>query len=158
MKPTKNLIFRTLVIAAALVLSACSTTKTTSSATGEQVGEATVPTQAQGEKIGQRAVKRWENIINKKFDDAYEMLSPGYRQTHDKVQYAQIIGNRPVHWTKASYVDHDCPSADVCMIRVTVAFNVLMPGAGRVNSENIVEEKWLRVDGEWFFFPDNAGK
>jgi len=35
---------------------------------------------------------------------------------------------------------------------------VLMPSAGLVKSENIVEEKWLRVDKEWFFFPDNAGK
>ena len=153
-----NYMLRTLVIAAALVLSACSTTKTTSSVSGEQVGEATVPTQAQGEKIGQRAVKRWENIINKKFDEAYDMLSPGYRQTHDRKQYAEVIGNRPVRWTKATYAGHTCESAEVCVIRVTIEFNVLMPSAGVVKSENIVEEKWLRVDNEWFFFPDNVGK
>ena len=157
MKPTKSLLLCTLVIAAGIGLSACSTTKTVTTANGEQVSQSP-PTQAEGEKIGQRAVKRWENIINKKFDDAYEMLSPGYRQTHDKVQYAQIIGNRPVHWTKATYVGHECPSADVCTISVTVAFNVLMPGAGTVKSENIVEEKWLRIENEWYFLPDNAGK
>ena len=156
MNLTMNLLFRTLVIAAAIVLSACSPTKPTTPAGSEQVNQSP-PTQAQGEKIGQRAVKRWENIINQKFDDAYEMLSPGYRQTHDKKQYAEIIGNRPVLWTKATYVGHKCESADVCTIQVNIAFDVVMPSAGKVKSANIVEEKWLRVENEWFFFPDSVG-
>jgi|GEM_PF-1746606 len=157
MNLTKDLILRTLVIAAVIVLSACSTTKPGTPANGEQVTQLP-PTQAQGEKIGQRAVKRWENIISKKLDDAYAMLSPGYRQTHDKTQYVQIIASRPVHWTNATYVGHECLSAVVCTIRVSVGFTVLMPGAGRVKSENIVEEKWLRVENEWYFFPESPAK
>lgn len=155
-----NPILRTLIIAAVVMFSACSTTKTTPPlpASGAQVDQSAVPTTAQGDEIGKRAVKRWENIINKKFDDAYDMLSPGYRETHDKKQYADTIGNRPVKWSKATYVGHDCTSPDVCTIRVNIEFSVLMPSAGLVKSENIVEEKWLRVDKEWFFFPDNAGK
>ena len=149
--------FRTLVITAAVFLAACSPTKPGAPVSGEQVSQSP-PTQAQGEKIGQRAVLRWENIINKKFDDAYAMLSPGYRQTHDKKEYAEIIGNRPVRWTKATYVGHECESADVCTVRVSIEFSVLMPSVGLVKSENVVVEKWLRVDSEWFFFPDNAGK
>jgi len=152
-----NLMLRTLIIAAVVVLSACGTTKTATTANGERVSQSP-PTQAQGEKIGQRAVKRWENIINKKFDDAYEMLTPGYRQTHDKKQYAEVIGNRPVRWSKATYVGHECVSADVCTIRVNVTFNVLMPSVGTVKSENIIEEKWIQVENEWFFFPAQVGK
>lgn len=152
-----NLMLRTLIIAAVVALSACGTTKTATTANGEQ-GSQLPPTQAEGEKIGLRAVKRWENIINKKFDDAYEMLTPGYRQTHDKKEYADVIANRPVRWTKATYIDHECESADVCTIRVNIEFNVLMPGVGTVKSENVVVEKWLRVENKWFFFPDYVGK
>ena len=111
-----------------------------------------------GKMIGDRAVMRWKNIINKKFDDAYEMLSPGYRQTHDKKEYADIIANRPVRWTNATFVGHDCSTADVCTVRVNIEFNVLMPSVGTVKSENIVEEKWIHSEKEWYFFPDNAGK
>ena len=157
MNLTKNLILRTLVLAAVVLLSACGTTKTSTTVNGEQVVQSS-PSEAQGKKIGERAELRWDNIINKKFDAAYEMLSPGYRQTHDKKEYAEVIGNRPVHWTKATYVGHECESADVCTVRVSIEFSVLMPSIGLVKSENVVVEKWLRVESEWFFFPDNAGK
>ncbi len=152
-----NLIFRTLVIAAIVFLAACSPTKPVSPRSDEEVSQSP-PTQAQGEKIGQRAVQRWENIINKKFDDAYEMLTPGYRQTHDKKQYAEVLGSRPVRWTKATYIGHECESADVCTIKISIEFNMTMPSVGIVRSENPVSEKWLRVGNEWFFFPDNVGK
>lgn len=152
-----NLIFRTLVITAVVVLSACSTTKPAMPANGEQVVQS-MPTEAQGKQIGKRAEQRWKNIIGKKFDDAYEMLSPGYRQTHDKKEYAEVIANRPVHWTKATYIGHECESAEVCTIRVNIEFDVLMPSVGKVKSENVVNEKWIRIENDWYFFPDNAGK
>ncbi len=152
-----NLIFRTLVITAVVVLSACSTTKPSMPPDGEQVAQP-MPTEAQGKAIGKRAEQRWKNIIGKKFDDAYDMLSPGYRQTHDKKEYAEVISNRPVHWTKATYLGHECESAEVCTIRVNIEFDVVMPSVGKVKSENVVNEKWIRIENEWYFFPDNAGK
>lgn len=152
-----NLIFRTLVITAVVVLSACSTTKPSMPPDGEQVAQS-MPTEAQGKAIGKRAEQRWKNIIGKKFDDAYDMLSPGYRQTHDKKEYAEVISNRPVHWTKATYLGHECESAEVCTIRVNIEFDVVMPSVGKVKSENVVNEKWIRIENEWYFFPDNAGK
>ena len=157
MNLTTNFLLRILLATAVVALGACSPTKPVAPAGGEQISQS-LPTKAQGEKIGQRAVQRWENIINKKFDDAYEMLSPGYRQTHDKKQYAEIIANRPVRWTKATYVGHKCESADVCTIQMNIEFNMTMPSIGVVRSENPVSEKWLRVENKWFFFPDNVGK
>lgn len=152
-----NLIFRTLLIAAVIVVSACSTTKPGSPADREENTQV-ISKEELGKMIGDRAVMRWKNIINKKFDDAYEMLSPGYRQTHDKKEYAEIIANRPVRWTNATFVGHECATADVCTVRVNIEFNVLMPSVGSVKSENIVEEKWIRSEKDWYFFPDNAGK
>ncbi len=149
--------FRILLATVVVALGACSPTKPVAPAGGEQISQS-LPTKVQGEKIGQRAVQRWEHIINKKFDDAYEMLSPGYRQTHDKKDYIQVIANRPVRWTKATFVGHECESPDVCTIQINIQFNMTMPSVGIVKSENPVSEKWLRVENEWFFFPDNVGK
>ena len=157
MNLTKNSLFRILLATVVVAFGACSPTKPVAPAGSEQISQS-LPTKAQGEKIGQRAVQRWENIINKKFDDAYEMLSPGYRQTHNKKDYVSVIANRPVQWTKATYIDHECQSPDVCTIRVNIEFDFMMPTAGRVKSENPVLEKWLRVENEWYFFPDNIGK
>ena len=152
-----NLIFRTVALAAVVALSACGTTKPGSATRGEETIQ-NLSKEDFGKKIGGRAVQRWKNIINKKFDEAYEMLSPGYRQTHDKKDYAEIIANRPVRWTNATFVGHECATADVCTVRVNIEFNLLMPSVGTVKSENIVEEKWIRAENEWYFFPDNAGK
>lgn len=151
-----NLVFRTLVIAAVVFLAACSTQKPASRVESLE----NVPTTAQefGPKIGARAVLRWNNLIGGKFDDAYEMLSPGYRDTHDKKVYGDIMRDRPVHWTKATYLDHVCASEDLCTVRLNISFEVVLPAVGNVPSENIVEEKWLHNKGEWFFFPANTGK
>lgn len=152
-----KIIFRTLSIAAVIVVSACSTTKPESPALRDENMQV-LSQQDLGKMIGDRAVMRWKNIIARKFDNAYELLSPGYRETHGKKEYAEVIANRPVHWTKATFVGHDCESADVCTIRVNIEFDVLMPSVGRVSSENVVNEKWIRIEDKWYFFPDNAGK
>lgn len=151
-----NLIFRTLVIATAILLAACSTTKPEAPSAALE----SIPTTAEafGPTIGARAVLRWNNLIGGKFDDAYEMLSPGYRQTHDKKEYGEILRNRPVRWTKATFVDHACESKDVCTLRLNISFELMLPAVGTVPSENIVEEKWLNADGQWFFLPTSVGK
>ncbi len=151
--------FRTLVISAAIFLVACSTTNTAVPSDNNADLE-NVPTTDKtfGPKLAELVVLRWNNLIGGKFDDAYEMLSPGYRQTHEKKEYGEILRNRPVRWTKATYVDHNCSSDELCTVRVNIAFQVTLPGVGTVPSENIVEEKWLRVGGGWYFFPENAAK
>ena len=151
--------FRTLVISAAFMLAACST-KNVAVPSGSKAGLESVPTTAKsfGPNIGARAVERWDYLIGGKFDDAYEMLSPGYRQTHDKKEYGDILRDRPVRWTKATYLDHICATEDLCTLRVNVSFELMLPAVGTVPSENIVEEKWLKADGEWFFFPASVGK
>ncbi len=155
-----NFVLRTLAIATILALAACNPTKTVKPSTAETAVETVpaIPDAAMGKKIGERAVLRWKNIIGGKFAEAYEMLSPGYRQTHEKAEYIEVISNRPVRWTNATFVSTDCASPDVCNVRVNISFEVMLPSVGKVPSENILEEKWIRAGNDWFFFPASAGK
>jgi hypothetical protein len=155
-----NYMFRILVLTVIFALAACNTTKAVKPTMPEAAAESVpvIPDVEMGKKIGARAVLRWKNIVGGKFAEAYEMLSPGYRQTHDRKEYVEVISNRPVHWTNATFVGTDCASPDLCTVRVNISFEVMMPSVGTVPSENILEEKWIRAGNEWFFFPASAGK
>jgi hypothetical protein len=152
-----NNCLRILTLACVVALSACKTTQTTSvGKDSEAVPASADAAMAASAKLGDRAVSRWKKIIAGDFANAFEMLSPGYRQTHDKKEYIDAISNRPVHWTNASYVDQFCSSEDVCTVKVMIEFDIEMPSVGKVPSRDVLEEKWIRFEGEWYFLPTNA--
>jgi hypothetical protein len=106
--------------------------------------------------LGERAVKRWTNIIGGEFDAAYDVLSPGYRQTHERKEYADIMRNRPVRWTNAKFLDQSCDSPEVCSVKIMIEFTISMPGVGTVPSQDVLLEKWIKSGDAWYFLPDNA--
>jgi hypothetical protein len=152
-----NSYFRTLLLLGVITLSACKTTSSTSDGKkGEAVGTTPEAAVATSPKVADRAVTRWKKIISGDLANAYEMLSPGYRQTHDKQEYVDALRNRPVQWTNASFVDQACASDDVCTVKVMIEFNIEMPSIGTVPSRDVLEEKWIQVDGSWYFLPINS--
>ena len=46
----------------------------------------------------ERVSKRWDLLIAHKAEEAYEYLSPGFRQTKPKDEYAREMNGRPVTW------------------------------------------------------------
>ena len=109
--------------------------------------------------IEQRSEQRWKLIIAGEFNKAFSYLSPGYRQTRVESEYAQSMATRPVRWTDAEYQDHTCSSADVCTVKILINFDLDLPIAnvGQVASLDVLEEKWIRVDGVWYFLPTSSG-
>ena len=105
--------------------------------------------------IEARAVKRWELLIAHKAADAYEFLTPGYRASHPKDQYAASMSTRPVLWKKVELMDKDCPDEDTCTVRLIVDFELRIAAGipGPVSSTDVQKEKWLRIKGEWYHLP-----
>lgn len=103
-----------------------------------------------------RAVERWGHLIERKGELAYDYLSPGARSQINRDTYASDIAVRPVRWTAVAPESENCSSEDVCEVKVTISFKVRMPvqGVGDVESKQLVTEKWLRTDGQWYFVPD----
>lgn len=102
-----------------------------------------------------RATERWQLLIAGKFGEAYEYLSPGYREVVERDEYVQTMARRQVFWNQAIAGDRDCAD-QVCRVRVDVQYKVNMPvmGVGEVESATTVIENWIAgSDGRWYFVP-----
>lgn len=108
-----------------------------------------------GASVEDRAVKRWDLLIAHKAADAYEYLTPGYRATHPKDQYAASMSTRPVVWKKVELMDKECPDEDTCTVRLIVDFELRIAAGipGPVSSTDVQKEKWLRIKGQWYHLP-----
>lgn len=106
------------------------------------------------DSIDRRAVERWQYLIDGKAELAWDYLTPGARAQKDRDEYAADMNNRPVRWTAARFVGKDCDE-ERCAVQVEVDFSLPMPrGGGTIDSSQIQNEVWLRLDEGWFFYPN----
>lgn len=103
-----------------------------------------------------RAVARWQALIDGRADDAWQMLTPGVRSTKTRETYEQEWRVKPVKYTTVAPVDEIC-DADACTVTLEVEYDVRIPlaGAGVAHSGAILEERWVRLDGTWYHLPDD---
>jgi hypothetical protein len=133
------------VMAALVLLAACGTTGGTKS--GAPSGK--------GKTVEQRALERWNFLIERKAAEAYEYLTPGYRSAHPKDVYAAKMSNRPVKWNKATIEATTCEDENTCVVALAIDISLRMGGGvGTVSSFNVQKEKWLRIKNQWYHLPD----
>ncbi|UXI67781.1 hypothetical protein [Tahibacter amnicola] len=107
--------------------------------------------------LEERVVKRWDLLISRQAIDAYEYLTPGFRQTKTREQYSMEMNTRPVQWKKASVLEKKCETEDVCDVSVTMEFTIPVHGAGNTPGFSVMHEKWMKIDGEWLHLPEKLG-
>lgn len=101
-----------------------------------------------------RAVERWDLLIARKAEKAWDFLSPGFRETKTRAAYAEEMNGRGIRWSKVSYASQEC-DADTCKVRLLVDYNLNLGGpAGTVKSASPVVETWIKVKGRWYFLPE----
>ena len=102
-----------------------------------------------------RAQARWDHLLKKETEEAYDFLSPGARSTIGREQYASDMKNRPIHWTKAQVESKECATADSCKVKVLIEYSAKLPmvAGGDVKSPAVLEETWIAVDGVWYYVP-----
>lgn len=105
--------------------------------------------------VDKRSVERWNFLVAHEAEKAYDYLTPGYRATQTRENYAASMNNRPVQWTGATFKDKAC-DGDRCKVEVNIRYSVVMPGTGsrKTESESVQAETWIRVNGEWYFLPN----
>lgn len=104
--------------------------------------------------VNARANQRWQFLIAGKFDDAYQMLAPGYRAVKSVDAYKNDLSTA-VRWLSAEAVSVTCQSADACDAKIKLeAKPVLLRGSSRANIVTHFDEKWILVDGQWWHFPN----
>lgn len=104
------------------------------------------------DNVDRRAVERWNYLIARQAEKAYDYLSPGYRETKTRESYADAMNNRPVKWMEAKFKRKTC-DGDSCQVIVEVKYSVAVGGAPAMESNSDQSETWIRVDGDWYFLP-----
>jgi hypothetical protein len=147
-----------------LLLGACATPSKSpvkEVAPSADVAPSSAPTQ-----IPPRAVERWEHLIARRADLAWEFLSPGYRETHPRDEYAKSMNERPVQWYRVSIYEPgegeppalECAQPRSCTVMLKVEFKVRSPliGVGTLDSWNVVKEHWVNVRDQWYVVPEDV--
>ncbi|MDD2987860.1 MAG: hypothetical protein PHI64_02770 [Zoogloea sp.] len=112
---------------------------------------------APDEQVGERVRARYAALIAADYQEAHKFYTPAFRKSWT---YRELILMRPpvVKYVKASLASVKCSSEDACDVGVEVTYRT----AGGIRgvpegfeSSRYNEEKWIRVDGEWWFYqPD----
>ena len=141
----KNKQVNYLYIFAALALGACSTTAPV------KKDDATI--------VQQRALDRWNLLIEHKPDKAYDYLTPGYRSTQTRDEYVKAKNQTQIHWQSVAPIDQKC-DADMCTVRIMITSKVTLPQlqGHEVETQSPLTERWLKSDGQWYFLPDDVQK
>jgi uncharacterized protein YceK len=139
------------ILATGLLLGGCGSQATkTDKVFGEQEAAAAAKI------VNERSIARWNLLIAHKAEKAYDYLSPGFRATKKREDYATEMNDRPVKWAKVYPYSQVCEKPDVCVVNIQVDADVKMPGVGKtVSSVGFVKETWIRTGGKWYFLPDS---
>lgn len=109
--------------------------------------------------IKAKSVQRWDYLIAKQADKAYDFLSPGYRTTITRENYAAGMNNRPVTWENVQFVDQQC-EPEVCTVHLKLKYKVAvnLHGVRRIQGDSPVSERWIKESGRWYYLPDSKSQ
>lgn len=135
----------------AAALSACATTGTGSGTSSAKAGPGGVPLDASPEE---RSIAKWTLLINRNFAEAWEFQTPGARSAMDQKTYVETMNGRPVNWLGVRFIEKRCETEDSCQVSLEIPFQVgLGRGVGMVTAPGLTSERWLRLDGVWYYVP-----
>ncbi len=104
--------------------------------------------------IAERAQQRWDALLAGDFETAYAFYSPGYRSAASMIDMAFEVRSRRVRWTSAQYKEHSClQNSCTLLFDVGWTVNKPVPGLNKWDGSDIIEEKWIKTGGKWWFLP-----
>lgn len=103
------------------------------------------------QSVEERAQARWDHLLAREFEQAYQYYAPGFRETTPLVEFQADLFRRPIRWLAAEVLGSSCVE-DVCRVSVEITYRV--PGATgplrQLTPTRTVEERWIRLDGVWW--------
>lgn len=103
-----------------------------------------VPVQTAEQQVLARVQARWDILLAKDLDKAYEFLSPAARSTMSKDVYKLRVN--PIFWRGAKAKSATCRE-EVCDVKVELNVMVL----ANLPVDQMIEEKWIFDQGQWWF-------
>lgn len=110
-----------------------------------------VVTEAEEAQLRERALARWQALIQGDFDAAYQFETPAYRAIYTPAQFRAQFGNQ-TRWVMAEIKEIRYDDAMVAKVRVEVAYRYaeLAKNNELVDMTYEVNEIWLRKGDQWW--------
>ena len=102
------------------------------------------------EAVRQRALERWNLLMEGRVESAYAYLSPGYREANSLARYSRTVQGVGL-WKGAEVREIQCKDKR-CEVKVVLD---LLLGGGPRPVPVPVEEDWIQLEdgGPWWFVP-----
>ena len=104
------------------------------------------------ERVGQRAVERWQALMAGDFKKAYSYLGPGYRSATPYAVYEARLNSGMVKWGKAGLKSVKC-EPELCTVGMEVEYHPTAKGFEAYQLQKIMVEKWVKGNGQWWHIP-----
>lgn len=106
------------------------------------------------EVLAERALARWEALIEGDFARAYGLESPAYREATPLRLYTSRIGSQ-LRWDRVEILEVlPDPEGDAATVRLLVEYTAMDPVGGVIQGQRPVDERWIRTGGEWWHIND----
>lgn len=102
--------------------------------------------------VAERAQARWDALVARDFDAAYNYHSPGFRAQTPASSFAALMLSRPIRWDDAEVLSVEC-AEDTCTVTVSITYTAVgAPGVlADIQNERPLSETWLKLDKDWWF-------
>lgn len=134
-------------VVAVFLLSACAATQTATKRASADTDSTSLTS------LEQRALQRWQHLIDGQDLAAYEFLTPGYRATRSPESYIRGLRSPVITWESITWNGSDCDDENSCEVKLVLGYEARMPQAGNVFAVSPLTERWLRLDGVWYHLP-----
>ncbi len=104
------------------------------------------------ERVGERAVERWQALIAGDFKKAYGYLGPGYRSATPFTAYEAKLTAAQVVWKKVELKAVKC-EPELCTVDLGLDYRPKVKGFEAYQLQNRLTEKWVKADNQWWHIP-----
>jgi hypothetical protein len=101
-------------------------------------------TRSDTEVVKERSQARWDAMVKGDFKAGYRFLSPAGKAIYSEAQYE--AGYKRDFWTGADVEKVECPTAELCVVDVRIAYKF-----GGAQMKTPLQEKWVKQDSDWWF-------
>ena len=134
-------LFRAIPVLLALLLAACASGGASSGASPE-------------ETVMKRAAERWQFLIDRQPERAWDYLSAGVQSTQSRDDYARGMKTRPVRWLVVEPLGAECEQSR-CDVSIKLEYEITIPGggAGPTRAPSWISERWILQGRSWVHVP-----
>ena len=100
--------------------------------------------------VRERSEARWDALIKRDFDKAWEYTQPAYRALVGQKDYYKRFGGAG-QWKGVQIHEVTC-EPERCTVRLRVAAKVQAPPFTGQELVTYLEEVWVRDEGQWWYF------